>query len=92
MCVLSTIPSCSRSERPSIGGVRLNLTKAVEVIRQALSIYKTGYEVPIQHNVNVNDYDKIFNALVKATDYDARCASAPTTSGGQARAKGLALS
>ena len=64
-------PSYSRSERPSIGGVRLNLTKAVEVIRQALSIYTTGYEVPIQHNVNVNDYDKIFNALVKATDYDA---------------------
>ena len=66
-------PSYTRAElgRPGMPSVTLNLTKAVDLIQQALSIHAKGFVTPVPEDANANRYDRAFTQLVRETNGEA---------------------
>ena len=65
-------PSYSQAElRGASNAVTLDLPKAVDVIKRALTIYHSGYSVPLPEDVNTNAYDRAWAALVRETNSEA---------------------
>ena len=64
--------SYSQAElRGASNAVTLDLPKAVDVIKRALTIYHSGYSVPLPEDVNTNAYDRAWAALVRETNSEA---------------------
>lgn len=66
-------PSFDRHElgRPGSSSVTLDMPKALGVVKQALEIYREGFEVPLPEDANANRFDHAFEKLVALTGGDA---------------------
>lgn len=60
-------PSYTRQERAIRDEVNLNLTKAVELVKQGIDIYKKGFTSPLPLEANANKFDHAFTRLVELT-------------------------
>lgn len=73
-------PSYTAAELRQPSAVTLDLPKATALIKQAVDIYKQGFTVPIDPDVQANKYDRAFTKLneqtndlalaMRTTDYD----------------------